>query len=242
MTRNTFFEEITLLQSQGRISYPEALRFMEQRAKAIREDGAPEVMWMLEHPPLFTEGTSAKAEDLFNPRNFPTYKAGRGGQWTYHGPGQRIIYLMLDLMKQHGVIPARDLRAFVCGLEKWVIRALGTFGVEGEIRDGRVGVWVVDPLARQEAKIAALGIRVSRWVSWHGVSINLDPDLSDFEGIVPCGISTFGVTSLSRFHPGLSMAELDTALVQAWIDIFGQVPSLRDGDFNVLPEHQTIEA
>ncbi|OAG76761.1 Octanoate-[acyl-carrier-protein]-protein-N-octan oyltransferase [Acetobacter malorum] len=171
----------------------------------------------LAHPP--------KAEDLFNPHQYPTYDAGRGGQWTYHGPGQRIAYVMLDLHKPHGEVRARDVRSYVHGLEEWVIRTLAIFGLKGECREGRVGVWVIDPATGQEEKIAAIGVRVSRWVSWHGVSINLNPRLSDFEGIVPCGIREFGVTSFEKLGLNVTMAQLDAALEESWQTVFGSTPS-----------------
>lgn len=187
MTNARFLWEI----SKKPVPYPAALARMQTLAREIRANEAAERVWLLEHPPLFTAGTSAKAEDLFNPHQYPTYDAGRGGQWTYHGPGQRIAYVMLDLHKPHGEVRARDVRSYVHGLEEWVIRTLATFGLKGECREGRVGVWVIDPATGLEEKIAAIGVRVSRWVSWHGVSINLNPRLSDFEGIVPCGIREF---------------------------------------------------
>ncbi|GBR37841.1 lipoate-protein ligase B [Neoasaia chiangmaiensis NBRC 101099] len=209
--------------------YPRALSFMAAQAEAIRQSHAPEMLWFLEHPPLFTAGTSARSEDLTNPHGFDTFEAGRGGQWTYHGPGQRIVYVMLDLTRPHGDVPARDLRAFVQALERWIIRALALLGVHAETREGRIGVWVQDPVTGCEAKIAALGIRVSRWVSWHGVSINLDPVLTDFDGIVPCGIRDYGVTSLARFKPDISMPDLDHALLEAWQDVFASVPQEEGG-------------
>lgn len=200
----------------GLTPYPDALIRMEETAKAVREGLSRECIWLLEHPSLFTAGTSAKESDLFNPRGYPTYPAGRGGQWTYHGPGQRVAYLMLDLTKPHGPVPPRDLRAYVCFLEGWIIATLARLGVRGERREGRVGVWVTDPATGREEKIAALGVRVSRWVSWHGISINVSPDLSAFEGIVPCGIREFGVTSLHRLGLRTSMEELDEILRAEW--------------------------
>ena len=203
---------ITWEKSPGFTPYPVALASMEETIRAIRHDGARERIWLLEHPSLFTAGTSAKEEDLFNPRGYPTYPAGRGGQWTYHGPGQRIAYLMLDLAREHGPVPARDLRAYVSFLESWIIATLQRLGVKGERREGRIGVWVVDSRTGEEAKIAALGVRVTRWVSWHGISINVDPDLSAFEGIVPCGIREFGVTSLHKLGIEVSMQDVDAIL------------------------------
>src|SRR5690606_3085059 len=184
--------------SEGLVPYEEALAFMEARVAAIAAGTAGEAVWLLEHPPLYTAGTSARAADLTDPGRFPVHAAGRGGQYTYHGPGQRVIYLMLDLNRR-----GRDVRAFVRRLEDWVIATLAEFNVRGEVRAGRVGVWVTRPdkpaLADgtpREDKIAAIGIKLRRWVSFHGVSINVEPDLSHFDGIVPCGIRDHGVTSL----------------------------------------------
>ena len=230
MTKKHFLWEI----SKKTISYPFAFSRMQEISQKIRQEGAAERVWLLEHPPLYTAGTSAKQEDLFNPQNYPTYDAGRGGQWTYHGPGQRIAYVMMDLQKQHGTIPPRDLRAYVHGLEKWVISTLSDLGAEGECRDGRVGVWVTAPKTGKEEKIAAIGVRVSRWVSWHGVSINLSPDLNDFDGIVPCGIREYGVTSLQKLGLSYTKAQLDQALMKNWAKIFGSLPS----DFTPVEEDE----
>ncbi|MDE7539975.1 lipoyl(octanoyl) transferase LipB [Gluconobacter sphaericus] len=224
MTRNEICEEILWKSSPGLIPYPEALSFMEERAQAIHQGTAEPLVWLVEHPPVFTAGTSAKDADLYNPHGYPTYSAGRGGQWTYHGPGQRLGYVMMDLTKPNGTVQSRDLRAFVAGLEGWMTDALARLGLTAFTREGRIGVWTIDPLTGQEAKIGALGIRVSRWVSWHGVSINVSPDLTDFDGIVPCGIREFGVTSLQRFDSSLTMADLDNALAAAWPERFGSIP------------------
>ena len=197
---------------------------MQARIEAIRAGEAPELVWLVEHPPLYTSGTSAKAEDLTDPDRFPTFSAGRGGQWTYHGPGQRVAYTMLDLNRPHLMVPARDIRGLVHGLEEWLIRAIARFGVKGERREGRVGIWVANPRTGAEAKIAALGVRVTRWVSWHGVALNVSPDLGHFGGIIPCGISTHGVTSLADQGVAVSMAEADAALRSCWADIFGAEP------------------
>ena len=196
------------------VPYPDALAAMEERVAAIRAGHAPELVWLLEHPPLYTAGTSARAEDLLLPQ-FPVYEAGRGGQYTYHGPGQRVAYVMLDLQRRRP-----DLRAYVWRLEEWVIRTLARFGVHGERRSGRVGIWVTTP-AGAEAKIGAIGVRVRRWVTFHGVAINLDPDLSHFSGIVPCGIRGFGVTSLADLGRTVTMAELDQALMATFDEVFG---------------------
>ncbi|MCP9318447.1 lipoyl(octanoyl) transferase LipB [Acetobacter persici] len=221
MTNGRFLWEI----SKKPVPYPVALTRMQSLAREIRTGEAAERVWLLEHPPLFTAGTSARAEDLFNPHHYPTYDAGRGGQWTYHGPGQRIAYVMLDLHNAHGEVRARDVRSYVHGLEEWVIRTLSAFGLKGECREGRVGVWVIDPATGQEEKIAAIGVRVSRWVSWHGVSINLNPRMSDFEGIVPCGIREFGVTSFEKLGLSVTLAQLDAALAESWRAVFGSTPS-----------------
>jgi lipoyl(octanoyl) transferase len=208
------------------VPYADALTFMEARAEAIAAGTADEAIWLLEHPPLYTAGTSAKIADLVDPDRFPVFEARRGGQYTYHGPGQRVAYVMLDVGKR-----GRDVRRFVQELEAWVIATLDQFNVKGEIRPGRVGVWVTRPDrpltatgAVQEDKIAALGIRLRKWVSLHGLSINVEPDLSHFDGIVPCGISDHGVTSLVDLGLPVTMADLDVALRQSFDTIFGAAP------------------
>ncbi len=206
--------------SQGLTAYSEAVARMQARASAIRDGQAAELVWLVEHPPLYTEGTSAKAEDLQDPTRFPTFKAGRGGQWTYHGPGQRVAYVMLDLTHSHGSVPARDVRCYVAGLERWVIETLREFGLKGEIREGRVGIWVDRPNGREE-KIGAIGVRVSRWVTWHGLALNVATDLSHFTGIVPCGIAEHGVTSLHALGIYAGMDDVDAALKRSWGRIFG---------------------
>jgi len=207
--------------SDAPVSYAAALAMMEARARAIREEGAPELVWFLEHPPLYTAGTSARPEDLRDPARFPVFDAGRGGQYTYHGPGQRVAYLMLDVGAR-----GRDVRAFVANLEAWIIRALAAFNVEAGVREGRVGVWVDrtepgGPL--REDKIAAIGVRLKRWVSLHGISLNVEPDLEHFTGITPCGIddARYGVTSLAGLGRVVSMAEADMALRDAFEAVFG---------------------
>ena len=209
--------------SDGLIDYDDAVAFMEARAAEIAAGDADEMIWLLEHPPLYTAGTSAKIEDLTDPERFPVYKSQRGGQYTYHGPGQRVVYVMLDLNKR-----GRDVRAFVKMLEDWVIAALAEFNVKGEIREGRVGVWVErddKPLtitgAKAEDKIAAIGIRLRKWVSFHGISINVEPDLSHFTGIVPCGISEHGVTSLVDLGLPVTMDDVDIALQRTFQDVAG---------------------
>ncbi len=191
--------------SEAPVAYPDAVGFMEERAGAIRAGQAPETVWLLEHPPLYTAGTSADAAELLDAGDFPVYRTGRGGRYTYHGPGQRVAYVMLDLKARGG-----DLKAFVRGLEAWLIATLADFGITGETRDDRVGVWVRRPGG--EDKIAAIGIRVRRWVSFHGIAINVDPDLDHFRGIVPCGIQGHGVTSLRALGVDADMAAVDAAL------------------------------
>lgn len=199
--------------SDALVAYPEALTVMEQRVADITSGAAPETLWFLEHPPLYTAGTSADGADLLGRYPFPVYDAGRGGQYTYHGPGQRVVYTMLDL-KERG----RDVRRFVHDLEDVIIRALARFDVQAERRDGRVGVWVVTPAG--EKKIAALGIRVRRWVSFHGIAINVEPNLQHFEGIVPCGLADFGVTSLADLGRNTDVSVLDDALEEAFLQVF----------------------
>lgn len=206
--------------TDGLTPYPEALTTMQERVAAIRAGTAPELVWMVEHPSLYTAGTSAKPADLQDPGRFPTFDAGRGGQWTYHGPGQRTGYVMLDLTIGHGMVKPRDVRSYVVGLEEWLIRTLDRFNVRGERREGRVGIWVVDDATRQESKIAALGVRVTRWVSWHGIALNVEPDLEHFAGIVPCGIVGHGVTSLHALGILATMDEVDAALRAAWREVF----------------------
>ncbi|NEY91926.1 lipoyl(octanoyl) transferase LipB [Tabrizicola oligotrophica] len=198
----------------GLSDYAETLAAMEARVAAIQHGQAPEAVWLLEHPPLYTAGTSAKPADLVQPDRFPVHPVGRGGQYTYHGPGQRVVYVMLDVSRRE-----KDVRCFVRHLENWVIAALAEFNVRGEIRPGRVGVWVTRPEKPRlpdgtpaEDKIAAIGIKLRRWISFHGISINVEPDLSHFSGIVPCGIRDHGVTSLVDLGLPVTMADLDIAL------------------------------
>jgi lipoyl(octanoyl) transferase len=208
----------------GLVAYDDAVAFMEARAAAIREGTEYELVWLLEHPPLYTAGTSANAADLILPGKFPVFQTGRGGEYTYHGPGQRVAYVMLDLKRRR-----EDVRAFVAALEAWIIATLAAFNVMGERREDRVGVWVrrADRLdlpdgAMIEDKIAAIGIRLKRWVSIHGISLNVEPDLTHYDGIVPCGISQFGVTSLADLGLTATMHDLDAALRQAFEEIFGE--------------------
>jgi len=199
----------------GLTPYPDAVAFMEARAEAIADGEARELVWLVEHPPIYTAGTSAKSEDLIDAR-FPVYETGRGGQFTYHGPGQRVGYVMLDLKRRRGA----DIRGFVRDLEEWLIRALARFNVKGERRDGRVGIWVARAGGRED-KIAAIGVRVRRWVTFHGVSLNVDPDLTHFAGIVPCGVREHGVTSLHDLGLLVSMADVDVAMKRAFEEVFG---------------------
>jgi len=199
----------------GLAPYAETLAAMEARVAAIHQGTAPEAIWLLEHPPLYTAGTSAQAQDLVDPDRFPVFPVGRGGQYTYHGPGQRVIYAMLDVSRRE-----KDVRCFVRHLENWVIASLAEFNVKGEIRPGRVGVWVTRPDKApnpdgtpREEKIAAIGVKLRKWVSFHGISINVEPDLSHFSGIVPCGIRDHGVTSLVDLGLPVTMADLDAALM-----------------------------
>jgi lipoyl(octanoyl) transferase len=205
--------------SAGLVDYPTALAEMEARAAAIHAGSAPEQVWLLEHPALYTAGTSAKPEDLLLPDALPVYRAGRGGQLTYHGPGQRIGYVILDLRARGG-----DLRRYVHDLEEWIIRTLARFGVKGDRRDGRIGIWVTR--GSREDKIAALGVRVRHGVTFHGIAINRDPNLAHFEGIVPCGIKEsaeqpFGVTSLAKLGKNVTQAELDAAMQATFEEVFG---------------------
>ena len=206
----------------GLAPYLETLRAMEGRVAEIAAGTAPEAIWLLEHPALYTAGTSADAADLIDPGRFPVHVAGRGGQYTYHGPGQRVVYVMLDLNRR-----GRDVRRFVCALENWVIATLAEFNVQGERRPGRVGVWVSRPDrppnpdgTLHEAKIAAIGVKLRRWVSFHGISINVEPDLGHFSGIVPCGIADHGVTSLVDLGLPVGMADLDAALIRCFPKAF----------------------
>lgn len=216
----TDFPVVEWAVSDTPVDYEAALAFMERRVRAIRDEGAPELVWLLEHPSLYTAGTSARPEDLKDPNRFPVHEASRGGQYTYHGPGQRVAYVMLDVAER-----GKDVRDFVAKLEAWVIAALGEFNVKGEVRDGRVGVWVdrsQPGTPPREDKIAAIGLRLKRWVSFHGISLNVEPDLSHFEGITPCGISQegFGVTSLVDLGLPVTMTDADVALKKAFSEIF----------------------
>ncbi|HIJ38324.1 MAG TPA: lipoyl(octanoyl) transferase LipB [Rhodospirillaceae bacterium] len=201
--------------AEQKIDYPTALTFMEERVAGIAQNQAPETVWLLEHPPLYTAGTSARDEDLLTPERFPVFLTGRGGQYTYHGPGQRVAYVMLDLKRR-----GKDVRRFVHDLEEWLIQTLAQFGVKGERRQGRVGIWVNRGGGRED-KIAAIGVRVRHWVSFHGVALNIDPDLEHFSGIIPCGIRQHGVTSLWDLGHTPTQDEVDMALKTKFFEVFG---------------------
>ncbi|WP_407966135.1 lipoyl(octanoyl) transferase LipB [Bartonella sp. C271] len=209
--------------SDSLVEYPEALRYMQERVENIFAKTAHEQVWLLEHPPLYTAGTSAQQKDLLAPHSLPVYEAGRGGEFTYHGPGQRIAYIMLDLKRRR-----QDIRAFISALEQWIIETLAQFNIKGERREDRVGVWVIRPDrpptingTPAEDKIAAIGIRMRRWISFHGICINIDPDLSHYTGIVPCGIANYGVTSLLDLGLPVTMHDVDIAMKQTFEQIFG---------------------
>jgi lipoyl(octanoyl) transferase len=223
----SLFSEQTVewLVSTGLTPYLEAVNFMERRVESIIKGEARELVWLVEHPPLYTAGTSAQAKDLITPHIFDVFTSGRGGQYTYHGPGQRVAYVMLNLNNR-----LRDVRAFVCALETMIIKTLGEFNVKGEIRDGRVGIWInrpdkvrYHPNIQREDKIAAIGIRLRKWVSFHGFALNVDPDLMHFNGIVPCGITEYGVTSLVDLGLPVTIEDVDIALLKAFENIFGPV-------------------
>jgi len=202
--------------SKGLVDYPDAVAAMESRAEGIGAGRVGELVWLLEHPPLYTAGVSAKAGDLLDPGRFPVFRSGRGGQFTYHGPGQRVAYVMLDLN-----VRAKDVHAFVGGLEAWLIGALARLGVTGEMRPGRVGVWVARP--GREDKVAAIGVKLRRWVSFHGIALNVVPDLSHFAGIVPCGVTEHGVTSLADLGAPATLPQADAALRASFEAVFGPV-------------------
>ena len=208
-------DRVEWLSSRQPVPYEDAVARMEERVAAIRAARAAEAVWLLEHPPLYTAGTSADPADLLDPDRLPVHRSGRGGQFTYHGPGQRVAYVMLDLQRR-----GRDVRAYVGGLERWLIATLAHFGVRGERRAGRVGIWV----ARDDGgddKIAAIGVRIRRWVSYHGVALNVDPDLAHFAGIVPCGVKGHGVTSLAALGIDAPMREVDAVLRTCFAEAFG---------------------
>jgi len=202
------------------VPYGRAVAEMEARVAAIHAGTAPELAWLLEHPPLYTAGTSAVEADLLEPGRLPVFKTGRGGQYTYHGPGQRIAYVMLDLSKR-----GRDVGCHVWRLEEWMIRVLARFGITGERREGRIGVWVAR--AGREEKIGAIGVRVRHWVTYHGLALNVDPNLGNYAGIVPCGISGYGVTSMAALGIKVTMADVDAALRQTFDDVFAGAPACR---------------
>ena len=204
--------------SPGLVPYPDAVAAMEARVAAIRAGTAPEALWFVEHPPLYTAGTSAQTSDLLEPDRFPVHRTGRGGQYTYHGPGQRVVYAMLDLQRPRACGQA-DVRCYVHNLEEWMIRTLARFGVTGERREGRVGIWVKRGF--KEDKVGAIGVRVRHWITYHGIALNVAPDLGHFTGIVPCGIAGHGVTSLKDLGVDVSMDAVDEALRAEFAAIFG---------------------
>lgn len=225
MTRNRGYKSgmtnrtLQFRRSSGLVPYVDAVTDMEARVAAIHAGDAPELLWFLEHPPLYTAGTSAQESDLLTPDRFPVHKSGRGGQYTYHGPGQRVAYVLLDL-RHHN----QDVRAYVQNLEAWIIAALARFGVTGETRCDRIGIWVERPdssLLPGDDKIGAIGVRVRRWIAFHGIALNVAPDLDHFTGIVPCGVSQHGVTSLAALGKKLSMADVDDALKETFTKTFG---------------------
>jgi lipoyl(octanoyl) transferase len=207
--------------SETLVEYAAAVEEMEGRVAAIRAGAAAELVWLLEHPSLYTAGTSARHEELLEPGRLPVHRTGRGGRYTYHGPGQRIVYVMLDLRRR-----GQDVRCYVHQLEEWIIRTLACFAVRGDRRDGRVGIWVVRPSGNEE-KIAAIGVRVRQWVTYHGLALNVDPELDHYRGIVPCGIAEHGVTSLARLGIAATMEEVDTALRRTFAEVFEVPPSCR---------------
>jgi lipoyl(octanoyl) transferase len=200
--------------SPTQVLYDDALALMEERVAGINDGTADELVWLLEHPPIYTAGTSADPADLRDPQ-FPVFETGRGGEYTYHGPGQRVVYVMLNLKKRQQV---PDIKKYVWQLEEWIIRTLARLGITGERRAGRIGIWVMTP--EGEKKIAAIGVRIRHWITFHGISINVNPDLAHFGGIVPCGIAEYGVTSLKELGAGADMQALDKALAETWVEVF----------------------
>ena len=212
--------EVEWIISSGLVEYPDALRVMDERVDLIQKGNAKELVWLLEHPPLYSAGTSAKPEDLLAPNRFPVFQTGRGGQYTYHGPGQRVAYIMLDLNRRR-----RDIRAFVSNLETWIINTLAKFNIRGERRSDRIGIWVRRTdlnNSEREDKIGAIGIRIKRWVTLHGISINVSPDLEHFGGIIPCGIGDYGVTSFENVGQPLEVYDLDVELRTEFDQLFGE--------------------
>ena len=212
--------EVEWIISSGLVEYPDALKAMDERVDSIQKGSAKELVWLLEHPPLYSAGTSAKPKDLLTPNRFPVFKTGRGGQYTYHGPGQRVAYIMLDLNRRK-----RDIRAFVSSLETWIINTLAKFNIRGERRSDRIGIWVRRTdlnNSDREDKIGAIGIRIKRWVTLHGISINVSPDLEHFGGIIPCGIDGYGVTSFEDIGQPLEVYDLDVELRTEFDQLFGK--------------------
>lgn len=224
MAENKDLKAVEWRVEPGLTDYESAHTFMQSRAAEIRADTANERVWLIEHPPLYTSGTSANTSDLIDPERFPVFETGRGGQYTYHGPGQRVAYVMMDLK-----LRGSDVRAYVFDLEDWMIRTLARFDIPGERRDGRVGIWVAHQ-GGGESKIGAIGVRVRKWVSFHGLALNVNPDLSHFGGIVPCGISEHGVTSLHDLGVNVTMDEVDAMLREEFESVFGRTTVMMDAD------------
>ncbi|EHD12958.1 octanoyltransferase [Commensalibacter intestini A911] len=214
------FSPIFLQKSKKIVSYPDALQHMQEYTQKIYEKKQPEYLWFLEHSPLYTAGNSAKEHDLINPQHYPTFYTNRGGQWTYHGPGQRVIYIMMDLREDHQAFPPRDIHAFVNAIEDWISLSLKQFNIQAEKRKDRIGLWVIDPITNKEEKIAALGIKLSRWISCHGIALNVLPNLEDYSGIIPCGLPEYGVSSMHKLGVHCSLDEVDQVLCQQWQKIF----------------------
>lgn len=214
------FSPIFLQKSKKIVSYPDALQHMQEYTQQIYEKKQPECLWFLEHSPLYTAGSSAKDHDLINLQHYPIFYTNRGGQWTYHGPGQRVIYIMMDLREDHHAFPPRDIHAFVNAIEDWIVLTLKQFHIQAEKRKDRIGLWVINPVTQKEAKIAALGIKLSRWISWHGIALNVLPNLEDYSGIIPCGLPEYGVTSMQKLGVHCSLDEVDHVLCQQWQQIF----------------------
>ncbi len=236
--KRTIYSETSIVEwliEEEPVCYEKAVKFMQNRVAAILQGKKKELIWLLEHPPLYSAGTSAKDEDLLIADKLPVYKSGRGGQYTYHGPGQRVIYVMLDLRKR-----TKDIRLFISELEGWIIDVLDEFNIKGEIRKNRVGVWVKHPMHinNSESKIAAIGVRLKKWVSFHGISLNISPDLSHYQGIVPCGINNYGVTSFEDLGYVISMAEVDISLEKNFIKRFGPIRKIKKSINHKITDQQ----
>ena len=230
---------IFLQKSKKVVPYPTAIQWMKNYVQKIFDGKAAECLWFLEHPPLYTAGTSAKESDLFNPQNFPVFHTNRGGQWTYHGPGMRIIYVMMDLRKPHPTFPDHDIRAFIHKLEDWIILTLQQINIAAEKKEGRVGLWVTDPVTKKEKKIAAIGIKLSHWISWHGIALNINPKLENYSGIVPCGLKEYGITSMHELGINTSFDTIDQVLCQAWQQVFVYSLKLRSPPSDLMVDQDS---